>query len=161
LINSESNNPAILPDKDKVILIYRNADLRIYIEEADFYYGPYKIVNDNVWPNCKLEDFYLFKAYNTFHLICEDNVGGVSGHIRWGIHLYSNDGVKNWEKYLPVIVYDHTIFFTNDSVLNCNRRERPQLLIENNSITFLINSIYDGKDSWSQPVKLKHPIHIQ
>jgi len=161
LINSESNNPAILVDKDKVLLIYRNADLRIYIAEADSYYGPYKIVNDNVWPNCKLEDFYLFKAYNTFHLICEDNVGGVSGHIRWGIHLYSNDGIKNWEKYLPVIVYDHEILFTNDSVLHCNRRERPQLLIENKSITFLINSIYDGKDSWSQPVKLKHPIQIQ
>ena len=113
MINSESNNPAILADKGKVLLIYRNADLRIYIAEADFYFGPYKIVNDNVWPDCKLEDFYLFKAYNAFHLICEDNEGVVSGHVRWGIHLYSNDGVKNWKKYLPEIVYDHEVVFTN------------------------------------------------
>ena len=161
LINPESNNPAIFVDKDPVKLIYSNADLRTYIAEARFYYGPYKIVNDDVFPDYKLEDFCLFKSNNMYHLICEDNVGAISGQIRWGIHLFSNDGVKNWREYSPVIIYNHEILFTNDSVLHCNRRERPQLLIENKSITFLINSVYDGRDSWSQPVKLKHPIQIQ
>ncbi len=81
--------------------------------------------------------------------------------IEWGVHLYSANGINNWLKYDPVIVYDHEIAFENDSVLHCVRRERPQLLIENREITHLITSVYDGQDSWCQPVKLKHPIRVE
>jgi len=64
-------------------------------------------------------------------------------------------------KYDPVVVYDHEIAFENDSVLHCIRRERPQLLIENREITHLITAVYDGQDSWCQPVKLKQPFRIE
>jgi len=161
LINSESNNPAILIDGSTVKLFYRDENLKVLLAEADFYKGPYIIKNDDLWPDCKLEDFYAFKANNQFHLICEDNIGGVSGHERWGIHLYSEDGVKGWKKYNPVVVYDHDILFTDNSVLKCTRRERPQLLIENGEITYLMNGVYDGENSWCQPVKLKHSIKIE
>jgi hypothetical protein len=158
VINTESNNPAILVDGSVVKLIFRDEGLRISLAESGSYKGPYKIVNDNLWPACKLEDFYLFKANNQYHIICEDNIGGVSGHVRWGVHLFSKNGITDWEKYDPVIVYDHDILFENNATLQCVRRERPQLLIINNEITYLTNGIYDGKDSWCQPVKLKHPI---
>lgn len=161
LINSESNNPAILIDGSKVKLFYRDENLKVLLAEADNYKGPYEIKNDNLWPDCKLEDFYAFKANNQFHIICEDNVGAVSGHERWGIHLYSEDGVKEWKKYNPVIVYDHDIQFSDNSVLRCTRRERPQLLIENGGITYLINGVYDGENSWCQPVKLKQSIKVE
>lgn len=161
LINSESNNPAILVDGSKVKLFYRDANLKVYLAEANIYKGPYEIKNDDLWPDCKLEDFYAFKANNQFHLICEDNIGGVSGHERWGIHLYSEEGVKGWKKYNPVVVYDHDILFTDNSVLKCTRRERPQLLIENGEITYLMNGVYDGENSWCQPVKLKQSIKIE
>ena len=161
IINSESNNPAIVVDKGSIKLMFRNSQLRIYIAESESYKGPYTIVNDNVWPECKLEDFYLFKANNQYHMIAEDNVGGVSGHERWGIHLYSNDGIKNWKKYDPLIVYDHDILLENDSVIHCNRRERVQLLIENNEITHITTSVYDGENSWTQPVRLKEYISVE
>ena len=161
LINSESNNPAILIDGSTVKLFYRDENLKVLLAEADFYKGPYIIKNDDLWPDCKLEDFYAFKANNQFHLICEDNIGGVSGHERWGIHLYSEDGVKGWKKYNPVVVYDHDILFTDNSVLKCTRRERPQLLIENGEITYLMNGVYDGENSWCQPVKLKQSIKTE
>jgi hypothetical protein len=161
LIDSESNNPAILIEPGAVKLLYRDSDLRVWLAESDNFKGPYRIVNDNLWPACKLEDFYLFKAKNQYHIICEDNVGGVSGHERWGVHLVSDDGIKGWGKYDPVIAYDHAIKFDNDSVLQCVRRERPQLLIVNGEITHLINGIYDGKDSWCQPVKLKYPVRTE
>ena len=160
IINSESNNPAILVDGTKIKLLYRDNNLRVFLAESDNYKGPYKIVNDNLWPGCKLEDFYLFKANNQYHIICEDNVGGVSGHERWGIHLYSINGINDWARYDPVVAYDHDIKYDDNSVLHCERRERPQLLIVDGEITHLINGVYDGKDSWSQPVKLKHPIKI-
>jgi hypothetical protein len=161
LIDSESNNPSLLIDNDKIKLVYRDSDLRVWMAESTSYKGPYRIVNSNLWPECKLEDFYMFKTADKYHIICEDNVGGVSGHVRWGVHLVSNDGVKEWKKYDPVVVYDHDIIFDDNSVLHCNRRERPQLLIINNEITHLVNGIYDGMESWCQPVPLKHPVKIQ
>jgi len=161
LINSESNNPAILIDGSKVKLFYRDENLKVFLTEADIYKGPYEIKNNNLWPDCKLEDFYAFKANNQFQLICEDNIGGVSGHERWGVHLYSEDGEKGWKKYNPVVVYDHDIQLTDNSVLRCVRRERPQLLIENGELTYLMNGVYDGENSWCQPVKLKQSIKTE
>lgn len=161
IIDSESNNPAILIDNNKVKLLYRDAQLRVVLAESDKYNGVYKIVNDNLSPTCKLEDFYLFKADNQYHIVCEDNVGGLSGYERWGVHLFSVDGINDWKPYKPVVVYNHDIEFSNNTILKCSRRERPQLFIENGMITYLITAIYDGKNTWSQPVKLKRPIKIQ
>ena len=158
VMEQESNNPAILADGQRILLMFRDEKLQVYIAEANSYQGPYTIVNNNVWPECKLEDFYLFKTSEAYHMICEDNVGGVSGHERWGIHLASADGVSNWYKSSPLVVYNHEILYDNDGILYCNRRERPQLLIEENRITYIITSVYDGKKSWSQPVKLRYPI---
>jgi hypothetical protein len=158
VINSESNNPAILVVDNKVRLMYRDAALRIYLAESESYKGPYKTVNDNVWPGVRLEDFYMFKSKSVYHMICEDNQGTVSGHERWGVHLYSENGIDDWKKYDPVVVYDHDIQLNDNSVLHCNRRERPQFLIMSNKITHLINGVYDGKDSWCQPVKLKRAV---
>jgi hypothetical protein len=158
VIDSESNNPALLIEHEKVRLVYRDSELRVWLAESDNFKGPYITINNNLWPTCRLEDFYLFKAKKEYHIICEDNVGGVSGHERWGVHLVSADGIKGWAKYDPVIVYDHDILFDDNSILHCVRRERPQLLIIDGEITHLINGIYDGKESWCQPVKLKYPV---
>ena len=95
------------------------------------------IVNKNVWPEVRLEDFYQFKSQGSYHIVCENNVRGVSGHERWGVHLYSAIGINKWMKYDPLIVYDHELAFENDSVLHSDLRERPQLLIENNEITHM------------------------
>jgi hypothetical protein len=76
------------------------------------------------------------------------------------VYIYI-DGLRDWKKYDPVIVYDHEIVFADGSVVICNRRERPQLLIEDGHATFLITSVFDGNNSWSQPVKLKNPITIE
>ena len=160
IIKEESNNPAVLVEDSRVLLLFRDAPLRVAMAEADHYQGPYEIVNDNVWPDCKLEDFYLFKTNGHYHFICEDNVGAVSGHVRWGVHLYSDNGVNDWKKYDPVVVYGHDIHYDNGQTLHCVRRERPQLLIENGEITHLVTGVYDGKNSWCQPVRLKQPVTI-
>ena len=161
IIREESNNPAVLVEDSRVLLLFRDAPLRVAMAVADHYKGPYEVVNDNVWPDCKLEDFYLFKTKDHYHFICEDNVGEVSGHERWGVHLYSDNGINGWKKYDPVVVYDHDIQYENGTTLHCVRRERPQLLIENGKITHLITGVYDGENSWCQPVKLKRPIPVE
>ncbi len=160
LIETESNNPAILEDSGKIWLMYRDANLRVYLASADSVDGSFTVVNDNVWPSCKLEDFYLYKSGSLVHLICEDNVGCISGEIRWGVHLTSLNEMKSWHKGEPLIAYDHKIRLTNGSKIKCKRRERPQLLIEDGKITGLITSVYDGKNSWCQLVKIKNKISV-
>ena len=160
IVDAEANNPAVLVLNDKVLLMYRDAPLRVFVAQSDNYKGPYAIVNDNVWPEHKIEDFYMFKMKNSYHFICEDNVGGISGRERWGVHLSSKNAIDQWSKYDSLIVYDHDIPFTDGTVLHCERRERPQLLIENNKITHLITGVYDGNNSWCQPVALSPPYNL-
>ena len=161
VIETESNNPALLVEKKRVKLIYRDAPLRVYMAEAKTFKGPYTLVNDNLWPENKIEDFYIFKADKQYHIICEDNMGGISGRERWGVHLVSDNGKSDWRKYDPVVVYNHDIRYADGTTLHCVRRERPQLLIENGFITHLITSVYDGNNTWSQPVKLKIPVKVK
>ncbi len=160
VIDIESNNPALLVENHRVLLLYRDEKLQTFIAAADTYHGPYAVVNKNVWPDMKIEDFYLFKSREGYHFICEDNVGGISGHVRWGVHLFSDNGINNWLEYSPVVVYDHDIAAEKDSIIHCVRRERPQLFIEDHTITYLLTSVFDGTDSWCQPVKLKHPLKL-
>ena len=51
----------------------------------------------------KIEDFYFFNNGTDYHIICEDNVGGISGKERWGVHLISENGVDGWKSYEPVV----------------------------------------------------------
>lgn len=154
LINQESNNPAILIDDQSIKMLYRDAPLRVYLAESDNFQGPFNIINNDVWPEYNIEDFYFFKMNGLYHFICEDNVGGISNHERWGVHLYSENGIDQWKKYDPVVVYDHELIYDNGDTLNCIRRERPQLFIQEEKITHLITAIYDGNNSWCQPVAL-------
>ena len=160
IIDHESNNPAVLVEDDKIKLLYRDEILRVILAEADNFKGPYKMVNDNVWPECRIEDFYLFKKDRKYHFICEDNVACVTGHERWGAHLFSDDGIHDWKRYMNAIVYDHDLKYKDGTVLVCKRRERPQLLIEKKRIKSLITAVYDGKDSWCQPVEIYPPVEL-
>ncbi len=161
LFEQESNNPAFLMDDNKVLLLFRDEKLQTYMAEAPSYKGPYTVANNNVWPYHKIEDFYLFKSNEGYHIVCEDNVGGISSHVRWGVHLFSEDGINNWSKYKNPIVYDHDIKYYNDSVFHCTRRERPQLYVERQKITHLFTSVLGEGESWCQPMKLKQPIDVK
>lgn len=162
VIDKESNNPAIYVEPDmRVKMLYRDADLKVIMAEAPSFEGPYTTVNGDVWPECRLEDFYLYKMHGQYRFICEDNVGGISGHERWGVELVSDNGIDGWRKADPATAYDHDIKYVSGRVLHCTRRERPQLLIRNGKITHLITSVFDGKDTWSQPAEIKPPIEIR
>lgn len=152
----ESNNPAVYVEEDGSIkLMYRDEKLRIFLAKSDDYRGPYEVKNDNVWPECKLEDFYLFKHQGKYRMICEDNVGGVSGHVRWGVDFESQNGIDGWKPNAHAIVYDHEILWNDGTSLFCVRRERPQLYIENGRVKGLLTSVYDGENSWCQPVRIE------
>ncbi len=161
LIPEDSNNPAVCLEEDgSVKLLYRTADLRVRIATAPSFRGPYTLRNDQVWAAARLEDFDYFKRDGRYYILCEDNVGGVTGHDRWGALLVSADGVSGWHPVDRTAAYDHAIPFTDGSVLDCNRRERPQLLTEDGAVTVLFTSVYDGQDTWCQPVPVAPPLRL-
>jgi hypothetical protein len=160
LFNFESNNPAVLVEDGKIRMLFRDEELKVSLAVADHYSGPYEVLNKDVYPLTRIEDFYMFRMNNEYNFICEDNVGKISGHERWGVQLTSDDGVNNWETSRNVVVYDHDIAYTDGSVLQCNRRERPQLIIENGSITGIATAVYTGSESWCQPVPLNPPLKL-
>ena len=161
IVDGDSNNPAVFVEPGGAVkLMFRDAALRVSLATAPAYNGTYTVVNPDVWPRSRIEDFYLFSVGGQYHFICEDNTAGVTGHERWGAHLVSTNGIDGWRPFAPAIAYDHDIAFTNGTVLHCTRRERPQLLIEEGKITHLITAVYDGKNSWSQPVALVPPVSL-
>ena len=155
---TDANNPAACFEPDgSVKLFWRTVDLHVCISTARTFAGPYTVANSNVWPTARLEDFFFFKRNNTYHIICEDNAGQVTGHERWGAHLISPDGLHDWRPAPQPIVYDHQIRWTDGTELQPRRRERPWLLIENDKITHLFTAVYDGQRAWNQPVPLEPP----
>lgn len=161
MVDSESNNPAVLVENEQVFLMYRDEKLKIFAAQAGNFRNPFEVVNNNVWPAARLEDFYLFKKDGKYHCICEDNEGQVTGHIRWGAHLVSRNFTGEWTTYQPSVFYDHTLRFESGDTLHCTRRERPQLLIEKGKITTLFNGVYDGENSWCQPVAVMPPFPVE
>lgn len=155
-IEGDANNPSAWFEPDgSVKLIWRTVDLRVRLSTASSFAGPYALANENAWPEAKLEDFFLFRHGDGYHVVCEDNVGHVTGHSRWGAHLVSGDGVKDWRRAPVPVVYDHDIRWSDGTVLTATRRERPWLLFDRQGRpTHLFTAVYDGRRTWNQPVPL-------
>ena len=157
-VASDANNPSACFEPDgSVKLIWRTSDLRVCLSTAHSFEGPYTLVNSNVWPSAKLEDFFFFKRGGTYHVICEDNAGKITGHERWGAHLVSPDGIADWRVCSAPIAYDHSIFWSDGTAFEPRRRERAWLLIEGGKLTHLFTAVYDGHRTWNQPVPLTEP----
>ena len=161
-VKTDANNPAACFEPDGSIkLVWRDKDLHVYVSTARSFRGPYRVVNDHVWPQARVEDFFFFEHLGKYHLICEDNAGSITGHQRWGAHLCSDDGTNGWKKYTPQTVYDHQIHWTDGTALHAVRRERPWLLIEDGKATCLFTAVYDGLQTWNQPVPICPPWVLQ
>ena len=113
------------------------------------------MANDRVWPQARIEDFFFFQYRGKYHLLCEDNAGNITGHERWGAHLYSDDGISGWKKCAPPVVYDHEIHWTDGTALRAVRREGPWLLIDDGKAVGLFTAVYDGVHAWNQPVPIR------
>lgn len=155
-VESDANNPAALFEADGTVrLLWRTEMLATYISRAASVDGPYELAAENIWPDAMIEDFSFFKRKGAYHILCEDNKGGVTGQLRWGARLISDDGVSGWRRFeVEPIGYDHTILFDDGTTFTPVRRERPCLLIEDGMATALFTAVYDGTHTWNQPVPI-------
>jgi len=156
-LSEDANNPAACFEADGAVkLAFRDRELNMGIAVAPRYDGPYQVCDFGITPGIKLEDPYLYHKDGLYHIICEDNRSHVSGHERWGIHLISEDGIHNWRADDLVEVYTHTILWEDNTQSVMERRERPQLIFDDEGeISHLCTGVlYKGK-TWClvQPVK--------
>ena len=156
LLTDDANNPAPYVHSDgRILLNFRDRDLTMFMAEADSFNGRYQITAANIVPNIRLEDGTIFFSEDKYHLIVEDNVGGLTGDERHGAHLFSSDGL-HWSRHDPIKVYTHTIEWTDGASTTFDRRERPELLNLDNppeqkfdgEPTHLITGVQLGEKSW-------------
>lgn len=152
----DANNPApYVHDNGQVVLAFRDQQLVNHIARADKFNGIYEIWASNIVPGIKLEDPTLFYQNGRYHLVIEDNQGQLTGAVRHGAHLVSDDA-RTWQCHDPVKVYSHTIQWTDGTATTFDRRERPELLNLNNpperkfdgAPTHLITGVQLGNQSW-------------
>lgn len=151
----DCNNPSALVNKDgSIMLAFRWGNQRIGIARAERYDGKYTVLNDDILPDIIAEDPFLYKNGNRYEMIVEDGKGALTGHERYGAILESFDGVE-WKVKKHCLAYDHTLIYSDLSIIKAERRERPQLLFDKNGRpTHLYTGIlYNGK-SWNvcQPI---------
>lgn len=164
--NQITSNPApcVLPD-GKVILVYKSTrtghwakgfdfDLRLGVALADHFEGPYNhasqapILTFPGTKNSNIEDAYIWRETDGFHLLCKIFDAGkeIIGEEGAGIHAVSADGI-NWKLAANPKGYSRTIQWADGRTETMTRLERIQLLIEDGVISHAIAAIVNKASS--------------
>jgi hypothetical protein len=159
-LGEDANNPAPYFHPDgSVLLAYRDRSLHMHIARAPAYDGPYSVVAQDIFPAGMLEDPDLHVRDGRYHLIVEDNAGLLTGHVRHGGHLTSDD-VLRWVPESPAEAYTHTLPWADGATETADRRERPELFNAHAPVkgsgepTHLITGVLLNGKSWCvvQPI---------
>jgi hypothetical protein len=153
------NNPAVWVEPDGAVrIIYRTPGMKLAVAVAPAYDAPYQILTDDLLPGVSLEDPFLYRLGGRYHLLVEDNRAQLTGDLRHGAHLVSDDGVR-FELFEPEPkAYTHTIAWTDGGVTTVTRRERPWLILDAEGPTHLVTGVLAGGEAWSvvQPLAGSH-----
>lgn len=150
----DHNNPApYVHDDGRVLIVYRDRDLHMFAAAADSFDGRYEILASDLFPGIKIEDPDLHFFDGRYHMVVEDNVGAMTGHVRHGAHFVSDDGI-GWSAHDPIRVYTHTLSWDDGTATEADRRERPEFFNANAARkgdgppTHLLTGVKVGNRTW-------------
>lgn len=150
-----ANNPAsVVMDDGSVYMAFRDGSLKVSIAYAPSYSEEYKVIAHDIFPLGKIEDMYMFRNNGRFEIIAEDNEGAYTGLVGAGVHFCSDDAIS-WQTCEPMQVYSRTVEYTDGSVLELQRRERPQLLVDGERVYVFTTAKINGEtrasggDTWN------------
>ena len=157
---ADANNPCVVPTNDGVLLYFRDGNLKVSVAKADRYDGNYTILNDNLFPEARIEDMFVYETDNGFGMIAEDNAGYYTGLLKGGVAFSSEDGIE-WDRKSACQAYDFTVTYSDGSKIELQRRERPFLLFDEDRV-YLFNAAKmngetkeSGGDTWNMVVELE------
>ncbi len=149
-----------MPTKDGVLLYFRDGNLKVSVARAKRYDGKYTVLNDDLFPEAKIEDMFVYETDSGYMMIAEDNVGYYTGLLKGGVAFSSRDGIL-WNREKACIAYDFSVSYTDGSVVELDRRERPFLLFDNGK-AYLFNAAKingetreTGGDTWNMLVEME------
>ena len=138
-----ANNPAALIDNDGSVLLYfRDGKLKVSVARAKTYDGEYKIENDNLFPESKIEDIFVFFNDGRYEMIAEDAIATYTGLEKAGVYFISDDGI-NWRTSDKPLIYDFNVEYTDGTSITLQRRERPQIINVDGRV-YLFNGVKAG-----------------
>jgi hypothetical protein len=159
-LGEDHNNPAPYVHADgRILMAFRDQNLRMSIAVADRFDGTYKVVASDLFPGIRVEDPDLSFFNGRYQMVAEDNQGKFTGAERHGVHFVSDDGI-HWRKNDPIKVYTHTLTWTDGTTTKADRRERPELFNANAACkgngtpTHLLTAVLVGDETWCtvQPI---------
>lgn len=140
-----ANNPAAIIGKNgDIYLAFRDGDLKVSIAYSEAYGKEFEIIAKDIFPKGRIEDMYMFKNGERFEIIAEDNEGTYTGLVGAGVHFSSYDAI-NWNLCNPMQIYSRTIEYDNGDVVELQRRERPQLFMDNSRLYLFTTAKINGE----------------
>ena len=157
----DHNNPAPYVHEDgRILLAFRDLNVRMHLAEADRFDGAYKIVARSI--TARSEDPDLYRSDGTYHLTVSDLTRKLTGMKKACAHLVSRDGI-HWEKHASPIVFTRTMHWADGTTTEVQRRERAELFNAkaqrkgNGDPTHLLTAVLvDGK-TWCQVQEIAPP----
>lgn len=159
---ANANNPAAIVEEDgSVLLAFRDGSLKVSVARCARYDGEYKVIAHDIFPKGPIEDMYLFKNAGRYEIIAEDNRGVYTGSLGAGVHFCSDDGVS-WRPCEPMQLYTRRVTYKGGRVLELQRRERPQLFLDGESVYLFTTAKINGEtratggDTWNMVAKFRN-----
>ncbi|MDE5419051.1 glycoside hydrolase family protein [Labilibaculum sp. DW002] len=162
-----TSNPAPWINEDgSVDLIFKSrkynknfpfhSSMKIGLAKADHYEGPYSVaVSEPIFGVDKIgevEDPFLWKDKNGYHMIAKDQRGQITGKMHSGVLAHSKDAI-NWKLDKDPLAYTRNIKWSGGSVIEMGQLERPFVLIQNGVLTHLFFATMDGPGGFSNSTK--------
>lgn len=142
-----TNNPSVVINSDNSVYAVGKRLLAVpgakhYTKimqafEAKNIDGPYTLVNDttNRLPNnYELEDPTIWRAKDSYHIICMDWQGKATGVWKGLVHYSSVDGINYiLNSKTPLWNRDEILYFTDGNSMKLSKVERPQVFLNKDS----------------------------
>ena len=103
---------------------------------------------------------YLFRNDGRYEIIAEDNEGVYTGKVGAGVHFCSDDAIS-WRTCEPMQLYTREVLYRDGSVIELQRRERPQLLYDGDDVYLFTTAKINGEtratggETWNMVAKME------
>jgi hypothetical protein len=138
--------------------------MMIGVAKAKSFEGPFVVHPEPIFGVDKMgeiEDPFLWKDKNGFHMIAKDQRGTITGGWHDGLLAHSIDGI-NWLPDNSPLVYTRLIRWSDGSEVKMGQLERAFILLENGEPSHLFFATMDGPGgfnnstrSWNMVLPLK------
>ena len=170
-----SNPSPIINDDGSVLMVFKaraykgtypyQGDMSIAVAKAPHFTGPYTVASkEPIFSKDhfgEVEDPYVWRDKEGYHVIVKDQRGSITGHRHSGLIAHSQDGLT-WQLDKTPLAYTKTIRWSDGTTQVMGQLERAFGLFENGRMTHLFFATMDGPGgfangtkSWTMVVPLK------